>query len=458
MTEIKKETAFVHYPFPKIPSFKNWWPSYEKSTRQRQHTEKDEKEKPKSLRFLGSIKVHGTNAGLIHRGSDNIIYGQGRNRTMTLDAGNQFGFAEWYTDTQRNLALQYIFKWIREEFKVDSNQNIVLYGEFAGPDIQYKPKNLAVKFLKNKSFFGFACQTKPEGRWLDLRKMGANIENRDLDIYNTFQFQQFEITIELTPEGILNAGEELKKMAQQVQDECPIGKALGIPNKVGEGIVFATNSEEGSSWMSNVFKAKGSLFSESKDDDGPDPEHETKAKNSKETHRLKIQAFAKKHLTEHRMDKAWDALSETGQEIKLSFIPAFVEWLAHDVALEEKDAYEALQTKSFKEWKTFVGEVAVPYFKKVLEEHLKETKKDVKIEEKVKVEVTKSYPELKQDTVIVFDALPPQAIIHIDGSAMSIPFIIQDSSGEITPGSKFVIEQIDTFKDACLFYLRSVKE
>lgn len=97
MSECKRKLE--HYSFPDIPNFENWLKSHLKSTKKAdlkgEAKGKVESKEIKTLKFRGSVKIHGTNAGLIHC-PDNFIYGQGRNRLMTLESGNQFGFAEWY--------------------------------------------------------------------------------------------------------------------------------------------------------------------------------------------------------------------------------------------------------------------------------------------------------------------------------------------------------------------------
>lgn len=273
-------------------------------------------------------------------------------------------FTLWvrYTDKERAAALQKMFGWMRKEFQVGDDQRIVLYGEFAGQGIHKKPVRLAVNFLKNKSFFSFACITKPEGRWLNVDRMGSMIELPDFDIYNMFSCTQFYITIELSTEGLVKAKAELKALAQQVQDNCPVGAKLEKLGKleknagtIGEGIVFACNTEEGSSFLANVLKAKGPLFLDTK---------ESKQQKEKQgVKKLEMEHFAERTVTEVRMDKGLHYLREMKGEAKRSDIPAFVDWLVRDILKEEKEECLELGITDSREWKMCVSKIAVEYFK-----------------------------------------------------------------------------------------------
>jgi hypothetical protein len=119
---------------------------------------------------------------------DGTIYGQGRNAVLAEGVGNNFNFVEFYSDPARLKVIRDIMAVIlaRTPPKPRHARDtiVVLYGEFCGPKIQ---KGVAISRLPRRSFFAFAVKVinavTRKSDWVDLRMLGASIENRELDLY-----------------------------------------------------------------------------------------------------------------------------------------------------------------------------------------------------------------------------------------------------------------------------------
>jgi hypothetical protein len=242
-----------HYPFPHLENFSGW------ARATLSNLEKNKSTQIKTLRFYGTVKIHGTNTAVVEQ--NGALYGQGHSRVLTPKQ-DPFGFSAWYTARQATI-LQ-IMQTLRQEYKVSAENPIVLYGEFAGPKIQ---KGVAISRLKDRGFFIFACRIvglSGKDYWPDLRVLKNRIENRDRGIYNLCCFPTYELDITLTPEGLNAAQAQLEALAGEVEMKCPVAEALGLVTEdmaAGEGIVFACRDV---SWFSNAFKIKGPKFSENK--------------------------------------------------------------------------------------------------------------------------------------------------------------------------------------------------
>lgn len=274
MSDLIMTQILLHYPFPHLENFSGW------ARALLNNLEKNKSPQIKTLRFYGTVKIHGTNTAVVEQNGS--LYGQGHSRVLTPEQ-DPFGFSAWYT--ARQAAFRQIMETVRQEYKVSAENPIVLYGEFAGPKIQ---KGVAISHLKDRGFFIFACRINQfisgKDYWPDLRVLKNRIENRAQGIYNLSCFPTYELDITLSPEGLRVAQVQLESLAGEVERKCPVAEALGLTTEdmtAGEGIVFSspnyslrTESNLGDldtlkgiqigSWLSNAFKIKGPKFSENK--------------------------------------------------------------------------------------------------------------------------------------------------------------------------------------------------
>ena len=189
-----------------------------------------------TLRFRGTIKLHGTNSGIAayktqEDGSLSYEF-QCRERVLTLQHDNSaFMFNMQGKDYQK------LFDGI--EFK----ESCVIYGEWCGQGIQ---KNVAISKL-TKMFVIFAVRIDDVYQDMDKFK---HLKIEEQRIFNIMQFKTFYVDIDFNqPELSQN---EIVKQTLEVEEECPVGKYFGISG-CGEGIVYELVSND----LRYVFKSKG---------------------------------------------------------------------------------------------------------------------------------------------------------------------------------------------------------
>ncbi len=249
------------------------------------------------LKFKGTVKLHGTNAGVV-KYADGTIQFQSRERVLTIDSDNS-NFAQQMIEKN----LEFLFSDI--EFK----NFIAVYGEWCGGNIQ---KGVAINGLE-KMFviFGYLV----DNVWIDI----VRHDNKN-QIFHIEQFPTFEIDIDFNhPELSQN---KLIEMTISVEDKCPVGEFFGNIG-VGEGIVFTSID-----YPEMKFKSKGEKHSVSK---------VTKL-NSIDTEALaEINQFVDLSVTENRLKQGIQYLSEKGLSADSKNTGEFLGWVVRDVLKEEGD-------------------------------------------------------------------------------------------------------------------------
>lgn len=250
------------------------------------------------LKFIGTVKLHGTNAGIV-KYKDRLEF-QSRERVLTLNQDNA-GFMTYMIDKD----LDNIFS------KFNFNESVAIFGEWCGGNIQ---KGVALNGLP-KMFVIFGVKVDDE--WVDLP---SNLHLNEISIYNIFQFKTFEIEIDFNePEEIQN---KLIDLTIDVENLCPVGKYFG-KDGIGEGIVFTCESNQ-----NLKFKSKGEKHSSSK----------VKVLNSVDTEELvSINEFVDYAVTENRLMQGLQYFKENGIEIESKNTGQFLAWIVKDILKEESD-------------------------------------------------------------------------------------------------------------------------
>lgn len=254
-----------------------------------------------TLDFTGTVKIHGTNAGIV-KYSDGRIDFQSRERVLSLDYDNAGFMCNFHDKHLSNL------------FNFEFNESIAIYGEWCGKGIQ---KGVAVSELE-KRFVIFAVKVDDE--WIDFSK---DLKDEELGIYNIKQFPTFRVSIDFnSPELIQN---HLIELTQKVEEQCPIGSYFGIEG-IGEGLVFTCDSD-----LSLMFKSKGEKHSVTK----------VKVLNSVDVEILEgINSFLEMVLTENRLNQGLTYFLENGLELEMKNIGEFIRWVVKDVFKEESDTIQ----------------------------------------------------------------------------------------------------------------------
>lgn len=206
-----------------------------------------------TLEFQGTEKVHGSNAGVCWNTEDGL-WAQSRKNIITPEKDNA-GFATFvYKNSE--IFESFMIK-IKEQHNLSEANNISIYGEWAGGNIQ---KNSACDGL-DKSLYIFGVKISP----FDLDDEGAYWVSEDepylnapeANIFNINNFPKYSITVDFN-EPLLSQNKMIE-MVSEVEKCSPVGKFFGKEN-IGEGIVFKCNYKD----VNYRFKVKGDKHSVSK--------------------------------------------------------------------------------------------------------------------------------------------------------------------------------------------------
>lgn len=252
-----------------------------------------------TLRFQGTVKLHGTNAAIV-KYADGRIEFQSRERILTLEQDNAGFMLAMMAKDLSSLFNQF-----------QSKDYVAIYGEWCGGNIQ---KGVAVCGLE-KMFVIFGI--KVDEVWVSISQFLYNYEE---GIYNILQFPTYEIDIDFNqPEAIQN---KLIELTVAVEECCPVGKFFGKEG-VGEGIVFTCMSDP-----TLKFKSKGEKHSVSK----------VKVLNPVDTELIaSINEFVESVVSENRLKQGLSYFTENNISIEPKNIGEFLRWIVTDVLKEETD-------------------------------------------------------------------------------------------------------------------------
>jgi len=305
------------------------------------------KEKP-TLRFKGTVKLHGTNAGICFNNEDGM-WAQSRENIITPESDNA-GFA-FFVESNREI-FESMFAHVAEHHNIDLNTNTLsIFFEWAGSGIQ---KNVGISEIKKTAFI-IGIKVTPHVENDEERKIkpaywidSSNIRAVEKRIYNILDFKTYEIDIDFNkPNESIN---KIIELTLEVENNCPVSKEFGVDG-IGEGIVFSTE------FNGNVirFKSKGEKHA-----------GKSKVKTLKSVDNEKISALielANKVTPEWRLDQM---LTNTfnlinGGELDIKRLGDYIKNVTSDVVKEDIDII-AESGFEFKDIVKYVSEIAKKYF------------------------------------------------------------------------------------------------
>lgn len=324
--------------YPETEQFRQVITHVEKTTRRR---EEDRNKPLPVLKFIGTVKLHGTNSALAFN-KDKGYWCQSRNNIITPEKDNA-GFARHMSPLAEQFFNEFVLPTspaIQEQY--DLGRTIVIFGEWCGGKIQ---KNVAISGLPtmfvifkvrvrmDKEIVADQAEasnatvddddeaTRNDSFWLEP-KYWSHLKWHEKSIYNIFEFQTFEVEIDFeTPKSIQN---KLIEITEEVERQCPVGLHFQKTG-VGEGVVW---TEWEKTFGTLTFKVKGEQHSVSK----------VKTLAPVDTEKLaNLQEFIEYACTENRMLQGLDYLREQQLTIEMKNIGAFLRWLTNDIIKEEKD-------------------------------------------------------------------------------------------------------------------------
>jgi len=294
-----------HYKFPSIEQFRHAVKTV------RDHCAYYSLPLP-SVDFIGTVKLHGTNASVVYDAKTGDTQPQSRERIITIGNDNA-GFALSAATHAEKFST--MFSTLQQSGQHDV---IAIYGEWCGQGIQ---KGVAVSQVQ-KMFvvFGIKMITNGDETWMPIDQINEIVGDYP-GIYSIGSFKTYHLTIDFSnPELSQN---ELVRLTNDVEQECPVGKHFGVSG-VGEGIVWSSTNFT----KKLVFKVKGEKHSDSK----------VKTLAEVDVEKMQsIQAYANTVVTDHRLEKMLATLIETGGQAEQQFTSDFIRLVFADVIKEESD-------------------------------------------------------------------------------------------------------------------------
>ena len=310
-----------HHAYPSTGQFKNVIKEITTSFRKNQIFDFP------TLTFIGTVKLHGTNASIYSDFQYNNIIFQSKNNVITPEKDN-CGFA---TEMQPNTDLFLkIFNDIKEKISDHENKTAVIYGEWCGENIQ---QSVALAELP-KMFVIFGIKitnSKTEESWLSHDNIQSVLskhikELNDNKIYCIYDFPTWKINIDFNqPQLVQN---ELVAITSEVERECPVSKQLGVIG-IGEGVVWRNSTPHAAlDGLNLFFKVKGKEHSVSN----------VTSLAMVDTEKVKnIAEFVDKVVTDNRLKQGLEYLTEQQLEHSNENMKIFISWVVKDCFKEEKD-------------------------------------------------------------------------------------------------------------------------
>ena len=285
-----------------------------------------------TLKFQGSVKLHGTNAMVYYTPEKGIMAGKRTSGLSPDQLTAHMGFNQFVQVTKKDY-FESLLSWLHTMYCNDDEQ-IIIYGEWAGKGIQ---KSVGISEL-DKSFYIFDIkiydEKKDSSRWLKNNLRIKTAIGSESNVYHITDFPTYEIEIDFNNPGL--SQNKLIELTTEVERECPVSKQLGVSG-VGEGIVWKTE------WLGErcIFKVKGEKHSSSK----------VKTLANVNTELLRsINEFVDYACTENRIKQGIQEVNATEKKD----IPNLLKWIANDIISEEDDV---LQANSL-EWKQVAREIS----------------------------------------------------------------------------------------------------
>lgn len=277
-----------------------------------------------TLNYTGTVKLHGTNASIIIHSRDLITFNSKSQTLGKVEKGEFTLFSDnaefAQSMSRRSSAVQQVCI-LAEQVCCDLYDDVVypikISGEWCGCFHYNTPIRLADGSTEKIGI-------KVQDEWLPVKEISSVCCDQS-GIYNIMNFPTREITIDFN--NPIFSQNELVKATEEVEEECPVSKQLGIEESLlGEGLVWTPNDPELAKDSGNFFKTKGEKHSISK----------TKSVAAVCPEKLRsVQAFIDYAVTDNRLEQG---ICEVGLDQKL--VGQFIGWVNKDINKEEGDVLE----------------------------------------------------------------------------------------------------------------------
>ena len=315
-----------------------------------------------TLKFEGTVKLHGTNAS-VAMSKDGVMWCQSRENIITPEKDNA-GFA-MFVKSQEDAFNDFLVT--AASIAKATDEDVVVWGEWCGGSIQ---KGISISQLpKMFVIFGIALvDIDGEKTYLTKQQVidtcdGGREYVKRVDgtcptssgIYCIYDFPTYSVEIDFEQPHEYQNG--LNEITERVEKECPVGKAFGVSG-IGEGVVWRC-VEEGWEDSGYWFKVKGEAHSKSK----------VKTLATVDVERINdINELAAKLAHDGRLAQGIQAVFDTlnGGEPDIKRTGEFIKWVMSDIFKEEIDTIAA-SGYTGKELNGQVSKLARDYLMKQLE-------------------------------------------------------------------------------------------
>ena len=305
---------------------------------------------PEVVRYEGTVKLHGTNAGISIR--KNEIKYQSRNNLIDIGSDN-CGFAGYMRGIESTEDYQSLIDEVKR-YVGDTTEHITVYGEWCGSDVQ---GGVGISDIGKKIFviFDLIVGSGEVKKRFDVSELSLHYP--DINVYNIHAFKTFEVEVDLNYPQI--AQQKLIAITNEVEQECPVAKAFGVEG-IGEGVVWKCVSKDNTTNADLWFKVKGAKHSASK----------VKVLAEVDVEKIEsMKKFVDYAVTENRLNQGIDYLNEQHISIDIKSMGEFIRWVFNDVVKEESDVMEESGIEK-KELGKYVSPVAREWFNAKLNEEV----------------------------------------------------------------------------------------
>jgi len=272
-----------------------------------------------TLSFRGSVKLHGTNAGIVFVWNPLTftydVQFQSKEQILTPLKDNA-GFATFGSTINTDAILAQIMK-VKNDLGY-TPEVVRVYGEWCGGNIQ---KNAGVNGLP-KMFV--IVGIKIDDLWLTGDEL-AQIKNPNELIFNILDYPTYTMDVDFA--NPKEAADKMALLVDEVEGECPVAKAFGNEGGIGEGIVWVGVTE---GWTESRFwfKTKGEKHAGSG----------KKVKVPIDIERVEsINALVEVIVADGRLLQGFDFLKENRHELTRKSTGIYVNWVFADVIKEDLD-------------------------------------------------------------------------------------------------------------------------
>jgi len=206
-----------------------------------------------TIKFRGTVKLHGTNASVCYNPETEELWAQSKGNVLTIEKDNA-GFASFVKKNE-----EYFIKQMKDIVQANPKiEEVCVYGEWAGKGIQ---KGVAISELE-KTFYAFGIKFKltdeEDYRWARDASFTLSFwTSEERKIRSIYEFETFEIQIDFNNPKL--SQNEMIKLTERVEEECPVAKSFGVSG-TGEGIVWEAYYKD----TKHTFKVKGDKHANSK--------------------------------------------------------------------------------------------------------------------------------------------------------------------------------------------------